>query len=204
MSMESNTKNPLSTNDQQASLFSERELELIKHTRETGMKAIAPSLSSQMFQLFLEGYSCAEIAKMNPPFGEGDILICREKFNWDKEKDLYIMELQNRVKDKLLKTKLESLDFLTNTLSASHKYYNQKMLKYIQTGKEDDKPENLIAGPKAYKDIVESITKLTGEDRITTQNINKSVVVETKKSDSAIDITPQDRKEKLKKLIENK
>lgn len=199
--MESDTKNPPSVDK---SPFSDRELELIKITRETGMKAISPTLSSQMFQLFLEGYSCAEIAKINPPFSEGDILICRQKYDWDREKDLYIVELQNRVKDKLLKTKLESLDFLTNTLSASHKYYNQKMLKYIQTGKEDDKPDNLIAGPKAYKDIVESITKLTGEDRVTTQNINKNVIVENKQSSQTIDVTPQDRKAKLKKLIEDK
>ena len=156
-----------------------------------------------MFQLFLEGYSCSEIAKQNPPFNEIDLLYCRKKYNWDIEKDKYAMELQQRVREKLMKTKLESLEFLSNTLAASHKYHNAQLLKYIQSGKEEDKPENLISGTTSYKAIIETIAKLTGEDRITTQNVNKTsnVVIENRKSETARVVSSDERKAKFKKIL---
>ena len=163
----------LNNNQTQDSLrfFSEKEKELLSKVLVDGVRPISPVLAAQFFELFLEGYSCAAIAKNNGTFREADILYLRNKYNWDEQRDRYAQDLQNQIHGKLIKQKLESIEFLTNMLAVTHKEHKEKMLKYLQTGKEDDKPDNWITGPSSYKGILEAIQKLTGEDRITTQKV---------------------------------
>lgn len=181
MSTDENLKNLPSI---EAERFSQRELKLLEEVKENGARPISVTLSAEMYHLFLEGYSCAEIAKLNPPLTESDLLYCRMRYKWDDQKDLYALELQRRVKEQFMKTKLESLQFLSNTLAASHKYHNQKLLKYLQSGKDEDKPENLINGTTSYKAIIETIAKLTGEDRIQKIESKSSVDVNIKSDET--------------------
>lgn len=153
------------------------ESSLLLKGEEEGTRPIAPSLSSQLLNLFLEGYSCAEIAKNNKPFSEMDILVCRKKYKWDDEKDKYAFDLAKQVREKLIKQKLESLEFLTNVLSVTHKKHKDQMIKYLQTGKEEDMPENWASSPTTYKSILETIQKITGEDRVSTQKITSEATV---------------------------
>jgi hypothetical protein len=199
MSTDENSKNLPSIEEQR---FSQRELKLLEEVKESGARPISATLAAEMYHLFLEGYSCGEIAKQNLPLTEGDVLYCRSRFKWDDEKDLYAFELQRRVKEKLMKTKLESLEFLSNTLAASHKYHNQKLLKYLQSGKDEDKPENLISGTTSYKAIIETIAKLTGEDRIQKIESKSSVDVNIK-NDDAKAISKELHSQILAELVKN-
>ena len=115
--------------------FSFRELEVFKEVEIVGFKPISPTLSAQLFELFLEGYSCAEIARKNPSFSEADILNCRKRHNWDDNKDRYAYDLQLQVREKLVKQKMESIEFLTNMMAVTHKAHKDKMMKYLQTGR---------------------------------------------------------------------
>lgn len=151
--------------------WSQKELELLAKSDTEGAKPIAPSLAAQMMALFLEGYSCAEIAKQNKGLNEIDILVCRKKYSWDEEKERYSKDLMKQIREKLAKQKLESLEFLTNMMAITHKEHKEKALRYLQTGKEEDKPDSWAKSPKAYKEIIEAIQKLTGEDRVTTQRV---------------------------------
>ncbi|HUM42289.1 MAG TPA: hypothetical protein PKI14_05005 [Fervidobacterium sp.] len=155
------------------SLFSDKEQEILIDIKEKGAKAIAPTLAAQMFSLFLEGYSCAEIAKQNKMFSEGDILYACEKFQWHEQRDIYAANLQRQISEKLAKSKLESVEFLTNMLSVTHKQYRDQTLKYLQTGKEEDMPESWAKGPKSYMDLISTIAKVTGEDKVSKVNIDQ-------------------------------
>ncbi len=139
-----------------------KELDTLKAIEESGAKPISTTLATQMFQLFLEGYTCAEIAKQNKGFTEGDILYCRKKYKWDNERDEYVIQLNNQIKQKIMKQKLESAEFLTNMLSVIHKEHRDVMLKYLQTGNPDDLPK--IGSLRTYKEVVEILSKITGED----------------------------------------
>lgn len=181
-------------------LFSEKEKALLAEVEKDGIRPVAPSLAMQLFELFLEGYSCAIIAKQNSPFREGDILFLRKKFKWDENRDKYAYDLQVQIREKLIKQKLESLEFLTNMLTVTHKEHKDKMLKYIQTGKEDDRPDTWVTGPSAYKGVLEAIQKLTGEDRVTTQNIKSESKVTVESNQPITVIGEQLQSKMLKKL----
>lgn len=144
--------------------WSKREIESLEQTKELGVKPISPTLAAQMYNLFLEGYTCSDIAKLNKGFTEGDILYCRQKYNWDQQRDEYAQQLTMQVQQKMMKQKLESVEYLTNMLSVIHKEHKEVMLKFLQTGNIDDLPK--IGSLKTYKDILEALAKVTGEDSV--------------------------------------
>jgi hypothetical protein len=43
--------------------FTGKELKVLEDAELIGIKPVAPSLAASLFNLFLEGYSCAEISK---------------------------------------------------------------------------------------------------------------------------------------------
>lgn len=147
------------------------ETELYELAVNEGFKPISTTLSMQMYQLFLEGYTCKDIAKVNSSFSEKDIVYFRVKNNWDAEKEEYALKLRLQVQDKMAKQKLESVEFLTNMLAVTHKQQREQMLRYLQSGKAEDLPETWIKGSKGYKETIEILQKITGEDKVSKHKI---------------------------------
>ena len=180
--------------------WSSREMKELEQVEKEGAKAISPSLAASMFALFLEGYSCAEIVKQNKNFSEGDILYCRKKFKWDEEKDRYAFDLNKQMREKLVKTKLEAIEMLTNTLSVMHTAKREGHLKYLQTKKAEDLPTGWDLSPTQYKSIFETIQKVTGEDRITKQEIRSDSTVRVEGSAHSAALHPELQAKMLQKL----
>lgn len=181
-------------------IFTVKERKALEEIEASGSRPISQTLALQFFELFLEGYTCYDIAKQNPPFKEGEILFLRRKYKWDEAKDDYAYKLQVQIRDKLIKQKLESLEFLTNMMAVTHKDQKEKTLRYLQTGKEEDRPETWITGPTAYKSVLETIQKITGEDRISTQNIKSESKVTVESNQPITVLSPELQSKMLKKL----
>lgn len=180
-----------------------KELELVKRAEIEGSKPIALSLSMQMLSLFLEGYSCNEIAKQNKGLAEIDILVCRKKYNWDEQKDKYIYDLTCQMREKLTKSKLESIEWATNALAVFHKSEKEQQMKYLQSGKEEDKPENIIKTTGAYKQMQDILQTITGENRVTTQKVTTDSFVKVEGSIQTVALlNPELQAKLLKKLAE--
>lgn len=160
--MEQNSNNPTTALVPVPEGWTKKEMDVLKSVDETGAKPISVTLDSQMYNLFLEGYSCATIAKLNKGFTEADILYCRQRNKWDEKRNEYAAHLANQVHQKMAKQKLESIEHLTNILSVLHKANRDLMMKFLQTGNMDDFPQ--IASMKQYKDVIEILAKITGED----------------------------------------
>lgn len=163
--MEQNSNNtPATTEVAIPEGWTKKEMETLKSVQDNGAKPIAPTLAAQMYSLFLQGYPCSEIARLNKGFSEGDILYCRQKYKWDEQRDEYAQQLTRQMQQNLIKQKLESMEYLTNMLSVIHKEHKDIMLKFLQTGNIDDLPK--IGSLKTYKDIIETLAKITGEDSV--------------------------------------
>lgn len=146
--------------------WSENEKALLSDALTNGVKVISISLSNRMYQLFLEGYTCAEIANLNPPFTEKDVLYIRYRQKWDQKRDEYALTLQERIKQKIIKQKLESIEFLTNLLSVIHHAHKDSFLKFLQSNKEGEEVElPKLPSIKIYKDILEALDKVVGADK---------------------------------------
>ena len=182
--------------------FTKRELEVLEATKAIGAKPVAMSLVESLYTLFCEGYSCLEISKQGKGLSEGDVLALREKFDWDEKRRKYAEDLHTQVHGKLIKNKLETIEYLTNQMSAIHKSSRDKVLKYLMTGKEEDKPEDLGKITSGYKSMVELLQKITGESN--TQKVQtkteSTINVNVKTEGSGSQITPELQELLLKKL----
>lgn len=153
--------------------FSPREQKILEVYERMGVRPLSPVLVSQFYQMFLESYSCAQIAESNRSKGvsEGDILYAAKKFDWHSKRDQYASDLHTQIHQKIAKAELEAIEHITNMLSITHKRERDQMIKYMQTGKEEDLPSNMPTTLKQYKDLIDLFQKSTGKDKITKQEI---------------------------------
>lgn len=126
---------------------------------------LSPKTSAEFFELYLNGCTCEEIAKLNPAFGLGIIVRARVDFDWDTKKEEYIATLFAGIKEKIQRNQLEAIEFSALSMSVFHKLWNTKFKKFLQTGNEEELGDLKGMSFKVYKDISESILKLTGQDK---------------------------------------
>ncbi len=126
--------------------------------------------AANLFELYVNGCDCEEIARLNPTFGLGIIVRAKVDFDWDIRKEKYLDGLFGGIKEKTSKVHLEAIDFAANTMTVYHKIWNDKFKKYIQTGKEEAL-EGWNATSKSYEKAVETLMKLTGQDSTKKQEI---------------------------------
>lgn len=143
--------------------WSKSEIDTLQMALNEGVRPISASLASQMYNLFEAGYSAQEIADRNPPFELKDVLYVRWKRQWDTKVLEKMNSLLQRVHHKSKMVRLQAVEYLFNHMEVLHKRYGDLMIKYLQTGREEDLPN--LPSLKMYKDIVEVLQKLTGEDR---------------------------------------
>jgi len=180
--------------------LTKRELDVLEETKKMGARPVAPSLAASLYSLFLEGYSCLEISKQGKGLSEGDILFLREKFSWDEKRRTYATDLQNQIQGKLVKAKLEAIEFLTNQMAAIHKSSREQTLKYLMTGNPEDMPVE-IGKLGGYKNLIDVLQKLTGESNTQkVQTKTESTINVNVKSEGTNQISPELQDLLLKKL----
>lgn len=133
-----------------------------------GSKAppLSPAVSSQLYELFLNGNSCQEIARLNPNFSLGMIVRARVDQFWDLKREAHLSDLLEGVRGRVQQTQLEAVAFVSGLMSAIHKFQGDKIKMFLQTG-----DESILASLggmvsfKAYKEAVTLLLQLTGQDR---------------------------------------
>lgn len=125
---------------------------------------IAPSRSTEMYQLFLNGKTCEEIARLNPGFNLGQVVRARVEDDWDERRDRHLADLLENARSVVQQRQMESIMFLTDYMSAMHKVFGDKMKKYIASG-DITELEGIPFNFKQYKEILELMLKLTGQDK---------------------------------------
>jgi hypothetical protein len=121
--------------------------------------------SLQFYELFLNGYNCEEIAKLNEDkFDVGMILDARVRHDWDAKKITHLNSLYGGLLDKVKKTQAEGAVFLTDLLAAAHKLHGNKIKKYLQTGDIKDLGDLQIESLDAYRKILDALMALTGQN----------------------------------------
>ena len=141
-----------------------RELEAYQKYLESGKAPLAVSTSGQFFQLFIQGHTCEEIAKLNPGFGLGIIVRARVDHDWDEQRLQHVQHLLDNIRQVAQTAQLGAVQFVAEGMAAFHKLAGTRFQKYLQTGKEEDLGEFKDMSFKQYKDLMEMLLKLTGQD----------------------------------------
>lgn len=146
------------------SLFSEREEGALQAHLKSGEPPLSPTVAAQFFELFLHGHTCTEIQKRNKSFKLGAIVRSASEQDWHAKRDDYMKGLFEGAKDRASMAHQESQEFVQNLLAAANKMYGQKLLRYLQTGNEDELKgcPLFITSLRGYKDTLEMFMKLTG------------------------------------------
>ena len=130
-----------------------------------GKPPLAASAQAQLYQLFLNGKTCEEIARLNPNLSLGLIVRARVDGCWDEKRDAHIGSLLDGVRERVQHTQLEAVNFACDLLSAVHKLQGDRLKKYLQTGDPNELKELGPLSLKTYRDVVEMLLKLTGQDK---------------------------------------
>jgi hypothetical protein len=163
---QSNVVVPESFDDRARFYLEPADYDLLSKYMSDGKHALAVSTAVQFFELFLNGSSVQEIHNLNKTFPYESILWARIRDRWDEQKQDYLNRLQDGIKERLLKAKLETVGLMSDMLAVVSKREGEKLRKYIQTGNEEHlKGAIQLNSVQAIQKAVETIEKITGEDK---------------------------------------
>ena len=138
-----------------------------------------------MFSLYLQGYSCEEIHRLNQGFTLGMIVQARVNLDWDKQKYEHSQSLMAVAQEKVRRAQLESISFASDGMAVFHKMLGDKFKKYIQNGKLDELGEFKNSNFRTYKELTDLLMKLTNQ--VTKKEKNEADEGEVEK-----DVTPSE------------
>lgn len=129
--------------------------------------SLGPSIGSNLYNLFLRGYSCEEIQQENQVYTVGQILEVRVRDKWDERREKHLEHLYGTIYGRVRQTQMESVAFTTDLLAAAHRFYGDKLRLFLQSGREEDLgvARQLIQSLDAYRKAADILLRLTGQDK---------------------------------------
>lgn len=128
------------------------------------MPDLSPASRAKLFALFLQGTDCVEISRLNPGITLGQVVRVRLDDGWDEKRREHIAALLSEVRVRLQQTTLESVEFVSNLLAATHKQYGDQLKKYLMTGDPADLGTFGIHGLRQYREAIQLLRELSGQD----------------------------------------
>lgn len=140
-----------------------KEKAALDYFRQQRQSELAPSFSAKLFVLFLNGKSCDEIRRLNPALTLGQIVDARVRGEWDRRKVECVDDLLTSAADRVRQVSLETVSVICDLLAAKNSAYRDKILKFMQSGNEDDIKDLGALGIGGYRQLLDVLQKLTGQ-----------------------------------------
>lgn len=178
--------------------LSEKEAKVLAKYVEDGKPGLAKARSDSMKTIYTLGYSCEEIHEMFPEYPLGLILHARITHEWDKTR-VDLSEKLSRIKENVIVSKLESVQFLTEMLKAVHIKHRQEILRFLANPEREEAPKVLPNSLHGYQQILSLLDEVMGNNQkkdakagelsasplvSVTINTDQSKIVEAKSGDS--------------------
>lgn len=141
--------------------FTEEEIKEVNKYLIKGRGAnLSPSTATNFLTLYLEGKTIDEIHRQFPQFDKGMLLLARYKYKWDEERDHYVMDLSKKVRERMIKAKIDSQNFVLDMLSVAHKQFSNEMMEYLQNPVPENLPKNCIKSIHQYREVIKILHDL--------------------------------------------
>ncbi len=125
---------------------------------------LAPGVAAGLYELYLNGRSLSEIRAQFTQYGLGQIVHAAVEGRWNERRLEYLGGLMDRAKGRALQVAAESVEFISDSMAAAHKMHGAALKKYLVTGDPKDLGAFGIGSLKQYRDTVEVLLKITGQD----------------------------------------
>lgn len=135
--------------------------EATKWLRKHKTRGIIPKEhSSQLFELFMLGYSTNEIHNRFPEWPFGQICLTIALRGWVKERAIASATIQDQIRSRVIRSVIEQVEFLTTMMSVANAEHFEQMKRYIADPKNNPPPKMKIESIKEYKEVSEALHKL--------------------------------------------
>lgn len=147
------------------SLQEEKELNKFIQADMPGLNSVSDDKIAESFSMYMKGKSYTELTrslKIKKPV----LLFISQRDKWYEKKTEYLEAIQSNITDKLLQTKVESANFLTDVIGAYHKIMEDKIAEALAKGLKPTEfmdPKELSTYFRAI-DTLEKIIPRAGQD----------------------------------------
>lgn len=163
---------------------------------------LAPSLNARLYNLFLQGRSCAEIQAQNRPLSLGQVVSARIEGEWDRRRSEHLDSLLTNTTLRVQQGTLETADFVLDLLAVMKVEHGAKLRQYLQSGDKSDLGDFKIDSLSNLKSTIEILQKLTGQDKKQQLNVTGEI---THKDKTAGNSAPtSDEAQRILKLLMGK
>jgi hypothetical protein len=156
-----------------------------------GPVPLPPQVSEKIFETYVNGSSLAEVCKFYNEYSPGMIIFTAYHYNWPAIRDEISLDLQTRVKQKVLYSKYQQLELVSTMIQVAHVETMQAMQLYLKNPNDKNLPKTLRI--KSLKDLqmaIEMMSQVIGQDNSKnisiTGNINTTTTEEPAKQSGNI------------------
>lgn len=125
---------------------------------------LAPALCAELFELYLNGLSLADIVKANKGLKMGAVVRASLEGDWYDKRLAYQENLLQSVVPRVQQVQAEAILFTSSLMAVAHKLHGAKINRFLQTGDETELGDFAPRTFEAYRKAAELALKLTGQD----------------------------------------
>ena len=142
-----------------------KEGEELRRWRRKSEAPIPLALALKMYELYLNGYSCEDIWRVNgQKFPLGQVVDAKVRYEWDVRRADQLDSLYNGIEEKVMHVKTEAVSHLANMLAAAHKIWGDRVAEFLQDGDQEKLAGFDPSSVKNYKEILTMLQLLSSKD----------------------------------------
>jgi len=114
-----------------------------------------------LYEMYLLGYSFEEIQKNYAQYSLGRIILTAALNSWTRDREKLAGSIMDRIKARIVRSTVEQVEYLSNMLAVANMESKDEVDKYLADPKSNPAPTMRIKSFKEYKDVVETLAKVT-------------------------------------------
>jgi len=171
--------------------FSKTELVKVQeHLDKNGPTTLPPLAAEKMFETYLGGASLAEVSRFYNEYSANAIYFTAYHYNWPAARDEFALDIQQRVKQKVLYSKYQQIELVGTMIQVAHTETMQAMQLYLKNPNDRNLPKTLrIKTIKELSMAIEMMGNIIGQDN--NKRIDVTGNITTTPADSDKPAAPQ-------------
>ena len=171
--------------------FSKTDLQKVQeHLDKVGPVTLPPHVAEKMFETYIGGSSLAEVSKYNSEYSQGSIYYTAYKLCWPQIRDEICVELQSRIKQKVLHSKYQQLELVGTMIQVAHIEAMNAMYTYLKHPNDKNLPKTLRI--KSIRDLsiaIEMMANIIGQNQHKQIDIVGSILTKTEAPSNAKNVS---------------
>lgn len=139
---------------------------------------LSPEVNASLFEVYLRGRGVREIhALQKNRFSLGQVVHAAVEGEWPRRRQQLIEERLEEAKVRALQAATDGVEYVADGLAAAARLQRERVSRYLETGDPADLGTADFSVASVQK-LAETLLKLTGQDRVTTQKTVHSGAVD--------------------------